>query len=295
MRVLLTGADGQLGQHLALRLAERFEVVTSSRHGGDLACDLTDESALDRLLEAVRPQLVINPAAWTDVDGAEDHPEAAKRLNEWLPEHLARWCRARDALLVHYSTDYVFSGLPGRPWLESDAPAPASVYGRTKLAGEDAIRRSGARALILRTAWLYSALPGNFLSAILSRAARGESLRVVSDQLGSPTWAGSLAAMTLELLMGARPGTTGVLTLHTVNKGQLSWHAFAALAVEMAFERGLIKKRVAVDPIGSDQWPQRARRPRWSVLDVDELESVLGHPVLDTRQALSACLDQWTT
>lgn len=295
MRVLLTGADGQLGRHLAPLLSMRFELVTSSLAGGERPCDLSDESALERLLDEVRPDLVINPAAWTAVDDAEDQPDAAARLNEWLPARLAAWCRSHDARLVHYSTDYVFSGLPGRGWLESDPPAPTSVYGRTKLAGEEAIRRTGARALILRTAWLYSALPGNFLSAILARAARGEDLRVVSDQVGSPTWAGSLAAMTLDLLGAVSMERGQTLTLHAVNRGQVSWFEFAAMAVSLAHDRGLIDEAAAVAAIRSDQWPQRARRPLWSVLDVSALEARLGHSVPSTRQALSACLDKWKT
>jgi len=293
MRVLLTGADGQLGRHLSPLLSKRYELVTSSRSGGERPCDLGDESALLRLLNEVRPDLVVNPAAWTAVDAAEDHPASAARLNQWLPARLAAWCRLHDAWLVHYSTDYVFSGLPGRAWVESDRPAPASIYGRTKLAGEEEIRRSGARALILRTAWLYSARPGNFLSAILARAARGEDLRVVSDQLGSPTWAGSLAVMTIELLDAVNMEHGRTLTLHAVNRGRMSWCEFAGMAVAMAYERGLINQSVAVEAISSDEWPQRARRPCWSVLDVRELETRLGHSVPTAGQALSACLDEW--
>lgn len=295
MRVLLTGADGQLGRHLAPLLSARYELVTSSRAGGDRPCDLGEESALQVLLDEVRPELIINPAAWTAVDDAEDHAAAAARLNHWLPAQLAAWCRAHDALLVHYSTDYVFSGLPGRPWIESDPPAPSGVYGASKLAGEGAIRYSGTRALILRTAWLYSERPGNFLSAILKRAARGESLRVVSDQIGSPTWAGSLATMTLDLLEAVNMNGSGALTLHAANRGRMSWHEFAELAVALAAERALIERPVAVEAIDSGQWPQRAQRPQWSVLDVSALEARLGHPVATVRQALSACLDEWKT
>ena len=294
MRVLLTGAEGQLGRHLAPRLAARFALVTSSRSGGDVACDLADAAALHQLLDTVRPQLIVNSAAWTNVDGAEDHPEQAGRMNHRLPGQLAEWCQAQDALLVHFSTDYVFSGEPGRPWNEADRPAPTSVYGQTKWAGEQAIRRSGARALILRTAWLYSALPGNFLSAILARAARGESLRVVSDQLGSPTWAGSLARMTLALLEAVRIEPGQALTLHAANRGLMSWHALAELAVELAHARGVLDLPVPVEAIASGQWPQKARRPSWSALDMSALEDWLGEPVPTVQQALSHCLDEWS-
>ena len=293
MRILLTGAGGQLGRHLAPLLAARFDLVTSDRNSGDLPCDLQDEAALENLLDEVRPAIVVNPAAWTAVDAAEDHEDAAARLNQWLPARLARWCRSHGSLMVHYSTDYVFSGSPGRAWLESDAPQPISAYGRTKLAGEEEIRRSGARALILRTAWLYSALPGNFISAILNRAARGDDLRVVDDQFGSPTWAGGLAQVTLDLLHAGKMECTGPLVLHAADRGQVSWYEFARMAVDMAFERQLIDRAVRIEPIRSDQWPQRARRPSWSVLDVGALESRLDRPVLSVRQALSACLEQW--
>lgn len=293
MRVLLTGAGGQLGRHLAPLLADRFELVTSARGGGDRPCDLKEEAALENLLDEVRPDIVVNPAAWTAVDAAEDHEDAAARLNQWLPARLADWCRSHDALLVHYSTDYVFSGNPGRAWLENDVPQPLSVYGRTKQAGEQEIRRSGARALVLRTAWLYSALPGNFVSAILRRAARGEDLRVVDDQFGSPTWAGSLAQVTLDLLHAGELERNEPMMLHAADRGQLSWYEFARMAVDMACERGLVDRAVRIEPIGTAQWPQRASRPRWSVLDVGALEARLGRPVLSVRQALSACLEEW--
>lgn len=292
MKVLLTGAEGQLGRHLAPRLAGLGQVVTSSREGGDRPCDLTDSAAVSALLDEVGPGVIVNPAAWTAVDAAEEQPEAADRLNRWLPETLARWCRNNGALLVHYSTDYVFQGNPGRPWTERDVTDPASVYGRTKRAGEQAVLDAGARAVILRTAWLYSACPGNFLSAILARAARGEGLRVVGDQIGSPTWAGSLAEMTVDLLRKDGADARGRI-LHAADRGCMSWHEFAELAVTMAVRRGLIKAAVAVEEIDSSQWPQKARRPSWSVLEVGAMEAACGRPLPTTEQALSACLNQW--
>lgn len=292
MRLLLTGANGQLGRHLQPRLAELGELITTGLGAASRPCDLTDPEALDRLLREVRPDILVNPAAWTAVDAAEDEADAARRLNEWLPAQLAHWCVRNDALLIHYSTDYVFSGRPRSAWTEEDAPAPASVYGRTKLAGERAIRESGARAIILRTAWLYSCLPGNFLSAIIGRAARGEALRVVSDQVGSPTWAGSLAEMTKAVLQSGTM-TTGSRILHAVNRGQMSWHEFAQLAVTMAVERGLIERPVEIEPISSAQWPQRAERPRWSVLEPGALERLVDHPVPSVEQALTQCMNEW--
>lgn len=294
MRVLLTGANGQLGRHLEPLLRDSSVLLTSSRHGGDLPCDLADPAALNRMLDEARPEVVINAGAWTAVDAAEDQPAAASRLNAEAPAEIARWCRQRDALLVHFSTDYVFGGRLGRPWREDDTPSPASVYGRSKLEGELAIRDSGARALILRTAWVYSALPGNFLSAILARAARGEPLRVVQDQIGSPTWAGSLARITRDLLRTPEVGQ-GTMMLHAADRGQMSWHGFAELAVELAVRFGVIDAPVAVEAIGSEDWPQRATRPQWSVLDVNAIEGRLGRPVASTAQALTDCLREWKT
>lgn len=296
MRLLLLGADGQLGRHLSPRLSASGELVTSSRKHGDRPCDLTDSRQVLDLLNSVQPEVVINASAWTGVDAAEDQPQAARLLNAEVPERLARWCQQHEALLVHYSTDYVFDGQPGRAWREDDETAPASTYGRTKLDGELAIRASGARALILRTAWLYSAFPGNFLSAILSRAARGESLRVVSDQCGSPTWAGSLAEVScdlLKLMQRRSDDDARAMVLHAVDRGQMSWHDFAVMAVHMAAESGLIERPVEVLAIDSDQWPQKARRPSWSVLDVGALEALLGRPLATTQRALAACFKQW--
>lgn len=294
MRVLLIGADGQLGRHLQPMLGAGHELSTSCWQGGDLPCDLGDAQALARMLDEARPEVVINAAAWTAVDAAEDQPEAAQRLNHAVPAALAGWCRQHQALLVHYSTDYVFDGQPGRPWQEDDAACPASVYGSSKLAGEQAIQASGARALILRTAWLYSALPGNFLSAILARAARGEALRVVADQIGSPTWAGSLARNTCELLR-TPVDWQGTMILHAADRGRMSWHEFAVLAVELAARHGVIEHSVAVQAISSAEWPQRAQRPRWSVLDVNAIEGRLGRAVPSTAESLANCLREWET
>jgi len=294
MTILLTGSDGQLGRHLAPRLADLGRLVTTARRGGDRPCDLSDSSMLDALLNEIAPSVIVNAAAYTAVDAAEENAEAADLLNRWLPETLARWSRANGALLVHYSTDYVFHGNPGRAWNERDETAPVSVYGRSKCAGEKAILASGANAVILRTAWLYSACPGNFLSAILARAGQGEALRVVCDQVGSPTWAGSLATMTAEVL-GNKAKFKGATILHAADRGGMSWHEFATFAVTMAAERGLIENPVLVDKIDSSQWPQQAARPAWSVLDVTAIESVCGKPMLTMEQALSACLEQWNS
>jgi dTDP-4-dehydrorhamnose reductase len=289
MRLLL-GANGQLGRHLAARDSE---LVTCARRDADHCLDLADCGQLESLLDRLRPSTVINAAAWTAVDEAEDHADAAFELNRDLPARLADWCRSHQAVLVHYSTDYVFSGQPGRPWREDDPVAPESIYGRSKLAGEQAIADSGCRAWILRTAWVYSALPGNFVSAILGRAADGQSLRVVDDQSGSPTWAGTLAEATLRLL-AARDAPDEACLLHVAGRGTRNWYQLAVEAVQLAVERGIIPESVAIEPIGSSEWPQKAPRPAWSVLDCRRFEALVDWRLPDCRQALVSCLNQWS-
>ena len=290
MNRLLLGANGQLGRHVRHHLDE---VATCARSDADFNCDLANFEALESVLNAVRPQTVINAAAWTAVDDAEDHRDAAFRMNQDLPRHLAAWCHRHDALLIHYSTDYVFSGHPGRAWREDDPVAPESVYGLSKLGGEQAVAASGCRALVLRTAWVYSALPGNFLSAILKRAGQGKDLSVVSDQCGSPTWAGTLAAATATLLETLAGEVKQPKLLHVSGQGAMTWHELARLAVQMAAERGIIGTEVAVEPITSNQWPQKAKRPEWSVLDGSRYEQMTGQALPDVEVALADCLDQW--
>lgn len=290
MRVLLSGARGQLGRHLHPMLDELGDLVAV-----DVAeCDLTDRDETLKLLDGVKPELIVNPAAMTAVDLAEDEPTLADHLNHALPSQLAAWCADHNARLIHYSTDYVFGGAQSRPWREDDPQSPQSVYGRTKQAGEHAIMQSGAGALILRTAWLYSALPGNFLTAILNKAARGESLQVVNDQFGSPTWAQSLAEATMHLIRGDLIPKDHTKPLHCVNRGAVSWYEFAKQAVNQAHTMGLLDSEVEILPVKSDQWPQKATRPSYSVLDTQKYTELTGIPMPSYEEALSDCLSQWS-
>jgi len=293
MRILLTGSQGQLGRHLAPRLAALGDVVRTDQAGGDFRCDLSDRRLLDKTLHRVRPDVIVNPAAWTAVDRAEDEPAMAARINGELPGWIAAWCAEHDALLIHYSTDYVFSGTPARPWREDDEPGPGNVYGSTKLAGERAVIESGARAAILRTAWLYSKCPGNFLSAILARAGRGEALSIVSDQIGSPTWAGHLADATRTVLEGRDRLESGTGVFHIAGRGSMSWFEFGRLAIERAAARGLLEKPVPVSPIESANWPQKARRPAYSVLDCSRYERFAETTLPSVEQGLDSCLENW--
>jgi dTDP-4-dehydrorhamnose reductase len=293
VRVLLTGSEGQLGRHLAPRLAAIAEVVRTDHRGGDFRCDLSDRRLVDKTLARVRPDIVVNPAAWTAVDQAEDETELAGRLNAELPGWIAQWCRDNDALLVHYSTDYVFSGAPDRGWREDDEPAPGNVYGRTKLAGEQAIEETAAHAVILRTAWLYSHYPGNFVSAILSRALEGKPLTIVADQVGSPTWAGHLADATVRLIGERGRLDAGCTRFHVAGRGRMSWYEFGRRAVERATAHELLPAGVEVSPIDSANWPQKARRPRWSVLDCERFERFTGQRLPEIDDGLEACLNEW--
>lgn len=286
-RILLTGANGQLGQHIAPLLSPLGDVVATARAGADRDCDLADPDSLNKLLDSVDPDVIVNTAAWTAVDGAESDRESAFRLNRDVPGRLADWCRRHGALLVHYSTDYVFGGDNERPWREDDTVAPLNVYGASKRAGEEAILETGCRALILRTSWVYSLLPGNFLSAILARAKRGEPLQVVGDQTGSPTWAGTLAEATVRAL--SKGGETGLY--HVSCRGAYTWHEFAVLAVELAAEQGLIPTNVPVEKIDSTQWPQAAKRPAWSVMAGGEFERTFDYQLPGVAEALRQCVE----
>lgn len=293
MRILLTGCGGQLGRHLAPRLAPLGEVIRTDHRDGDFQCDLSDRRLLERTLHRVNPDIVVNPAAWTAVDQAEDQPALAARLNRDMPGWVAEWCADNNALLLHFSTDYVFSGRSQRPWNEQDEPAPGNVYGRTKLGGEQAVAATGARALIVRTAWLYSHFPGNFLSAILTRAAKGQPLKIVSDQFGSPTWAGHLADAAVALIGQRDRLPEGCSLFHVAGKGRMSWHEFGQRAVERAVAIGALEQAVPVEPIESANWPQKARRPVWSVLDCSRYEEFTGTELPTVAQGLDECLDFW--
>lgn len=293
MRILLTGCRGQLGRHLLPGLKTLGEVIQTDRDGGDFACDLSSQRLLEKSLNRVRPDLVVHPAAWTAVDRAEDEPELAMRVNRDLPGWIARWCAEHDARMMHFSTDYVFCSTAQRGWREDDPPAPGNVYGQTKLESERVIAESGANAVIVRTAWLYSHFPGNFLSAILKRAAAGDSLSIVSDQLGSPTWAGDLADACIAILERGPSLPAGTTLMHVAGSGALSWYDFGRLAVDRALAAGVLRRAVQVQPIASANWPQKARRPVWSVLDCSRYEAFTGRRMPTVEDALDCCLKRW--
>lgn len=273
MNILLLGAGGQVGSELRGTLAPLGTIQGCTR--ADV--DLRDAARLAAFLEDARADIVVNAAAYTAVDRAEGEPDIARAVNAEAVARLAAHCRAREIPLVHFSTDYVFDGTLGRPYREEDAPHPLSVYGRTKLEGEDAIRQSGCAHLILRTSWVYGVHGGNFLKTMLRLAAEREELRVVSDQSGVPTSARWLAGVTAAAVgAGLADAPAGGGTFHAVPAGATSWHGYASHIVEAALARGVPLKARRVTAIASAEFPAAAPRPADSRLDGTRLARELG-------------------
>ena len=271
MKLLLLGGNGQVGRELRHSLAPLGELVVATREGGagDVAADFDAPESLAALVAGSAPDVVVNAAAYTAVDQAETDREAAFRVNAEAPAALARACAECGALLVHYSTDYVFDGNATRPYREDDPTAPLGVYGESKLAGEAAIRDSGARHAILRTAWVYAVHGRNFLRTMLRLAGERDALRVVADQVGAPTPASWIADATAAML---RRGIDGAGTWHVVADGETSWHGFASAIMREAVAAGLLARAPGVLPIGTADYPTPARRPAYSVLDTARLQ-----------------------
>lgn len=295
MRILLVGANGQLGYELRRSLSQQGVLTATTRNGilaDGTSCetlDVEDAPAFASLLDRIEPDVVVNATAYTAVDRAEDHPAEAYRINEEAPAALAALCARRDAALVHYSTDYVFDGTSTRPWREDDPTAPLNVYGASKRAGEEAILASGARHLILRTAWLYGLRGSNFLRTMLRLAEERDVLRVVSDQHGCPTPAWLVADITAKIL-GQGIRASGIR--HLVAGGETTWYGFAEAIFEEAFARGLLGRRPRVEAIASRDYPTRAVRPAYSVLDTERLAGEYGLALPDWRDALCMTFDR---
>lgn len=294
-RILLLGANGQLGTELRRSLVPEGGLVTATRRGvlpDGTTCERADfdqPETLPALVERIAPAIVVNAAAYTAVDRAEQEPDAAYRANAQAPAALAAACAVHDALLVHYSTDYVFDGTGDRPLREDDPTAPLGTYGRSKLEGERAIGRSGCRHLILRTAWVYALHGQNFLRTMLRVGAERERLRVVADQLGSPTPAWLIADATAAIL---RQGVAESGVRHLVAGGRTSWHGFAEAIFAQAHARGLLERVPRVEAIATSEYPTPAPRPAWSVLDSSRLAAEYGLELPDWRQALAGTLDR---
>lgn len=286
-RILLLGKNGQVGWELDRLLAPLGSVLAVGR----TEADLTNPRRLTDLVMEVKPALVINAAAYTAVDRAESEPELARQINAIAPGVLAAAAHRVGAWLIHFSTDYVFDGLKRRPYLESDATNPLSVYGRTKLAGERAVQTEGPRHLIFRLSWVYGLRGQNFLLTMRRLARERSELRVVNDQFGAPTWSRAIAEavtqIAQQLIAGEIPNHLGGI-YHLACGGQTSWHDFAARIIDQMPESE--RKVRDVISIPTADYPTPAQRPAWSVLDCTKLEHTFGVRLPDWESTLQRAL-----
>lgn len=300
MKILLTGSAGQLGRELRPMLARMGSVtcvdrVPSGAASQALQQDLSDLDSMERLLDRLQPELIVNAAAYTAVDRAETDAEAVFRVNAELPGCLARWCQGHDALLVHYSTDYVFSGDASKPYRETDPTGPLGVYGESKLSGERAIAASGCRHAVLRTSWVYSRHGANFVLSMLRLARERPRLGIVTDQVGCPTWARNLASVTTRVVtqMTYKAGETRRSgTWHYCDSGVVSWYDFARMIFGTALSMGLLDDAPETETLTSAQYPQAAVRPQYSVLDTSAIGRDFGIEPAGLEDSLEFCLKE---
>lgn len=296
MKILLLGKNGQVGWELQRALAPLGELVACDFDSpGELRADFGQPASLRALVALVQPEVIVNAAAHTAVDKAESEPEFARTLNATAPAVLAAEAAARGALLVHYGTDYVFDGSGSTP-RDEDAPTnPLSVYGRTKLEGEQAIRASGCTHLILRTSWVFAARGGNFARTMLRLAAERESLNVIDDQIGAPTGAELLADVTAHALRHVRATPALGGTYHCVAGGETSWHGYARLVIETARAAGQPVKVAAdaIRPIPTSAYPTPATRPLNSRLSTAKLRQAFGLVPPPWQHGVERVLAEW--
>ena len=283
MRILLTGCAGQLGRELKRSLTCLGDVIACDRQEFDLA----DPDALRKAVREAAPTVIVNTAAHTAVDKAESEPELAMAINAIAPGVLAEEARRLGALLIHYSTDYVFDGTKPAPYTEDDSPAPLSVYGRSKREGELAIAATGARHLILRTSWVYGLHGANFMKTMLRLGKERDELRVVGDQVGAPTWSRHLADATA-LIVARRDAPQGLY--HLAAAGETSWHGYAEAIFAEARRAGLLNKSPVVHRITSADYPLPAARPANSRLDCSRFRRDFDLTLPDWRTGLIDCL-----
>jgi dTDP-4-dehydrorhamnose reductase len=278
LKILLLGKNGQVGWELQRSLAALGELIALDRHSTELCGDLADLAGMADTVRQVRPDVIVNAAAHTAVDKAESEPDLARTLNAFAPGVLAQEAAKLNALLVHYSTDYVFDGSGDSPWAESDTPAPLNVYGKTKLEGERAIRSSGAMHLIFRTSWVYAARGGNFAKTMLRLAQERERLTVIDDQFGAPTGADLLADVTAHAVRQVLQRPTDAGVYHLVASGETSWNGYAKYVLAQAERAQAAIKLVAKEVIAvpTSDFPTPATRPLNSRLDTTKLQATFG-------------------
>ena len=274
MKILLFGKNGQVGWELQRSLAPLGEVIALDRSSPEWCGDITNLNGIAETIRNVAPDVIVNAAAHTAVDKAESEAELAHTLNSLAPDVMAKQAAAINALLIHYSTDYVFDGDGTKPWQESDPVAPLSVYGTTKLEGEQHIQQSGCKHLIFRTSWVYATRGGNFAKTMLRLAQERDKLSVINDQIGAPTGADLIADVTAHAIRAARqqPQVSG--TYHLVAGGETSWHGYASYVIDIARQAGISIKvaQDAIQPVPTSAFPTPAKRPQNSRMDTTKLQ-----------------------
>lgn len=292
-KIALVGAEGQVGHELQMTLGPLGDLVCLNR----AQLDLSDPASIPAVLDPLSPDVIVNAAAYTAVDRAESEPELAQLINGEAPTQMARTAQRLGAQLIHISTDYVFDGVKGIPYGVDDVAQPQGVYGHSKRAGEVGIQAHCDRHWILRTAWVYGTYgQGNFVKTMLRLGAERPELRVVADQVGTPTWSRSIAeaiACFIQSLDGDTPAPSGLY--HFTNSGVASWYDFAVAIFEEAAQLGMTLKVANVIPITTADYPTPAQRPHYSVLSLGKITPILGQPPLHWRTALRKMLQELQT
>ncbi len=296
MKILLLGKNGQVGWELQRSLAPLGELVALDRHSTDHCGDLSNLEGIRATVRQVRPDLIVNAAAYTAVDKAESDVSTAHTVNAEAPGVLAEAAQTAGAWLVHYSTDYVFDGSGSKPWREDDPTGPLNVYGRSKLQGEKRIIAMCKKHLILRTSWVYAARGGNFAKTMLRLARERDRLSVVNDQFGAPTGADLLADVTAHMALAARHGGSAAGVYHVAAAGETSWHGYARYVVEHATKSGmpLLTSLSAVDPVSTAAFPTPAVRPGNSRLNTAKLRESFGLTLPKWQQGVARMLSEIT-
>lgn len=289
MKVLITGANGQLGREL---IRQSWEVNFKFQSVNHQELDITNEGQVNQMLTHACPSVVINAAAYTDVDKAEKESDIAYAVNKNGPAYLARYCADHGLTLIHISTDYVFDGTKGRPYHENDPIAPLGVYGQSKAQGEAVIRSTLKNHIIVRTSWLYGVYRNNFVKTILKHSQERTNLRVVADQFGSPTSASDLAKALLTIVKKIAAGEKFDWgTYHYCGKGITTWHGLAEKIIQIAKSDGTLQVK-QVTPITTAEWPTPTKRPPYSVLDCSHLKSQFGIALKPWQESLKHTIDR---